>query len=69
VTPWPAGGVHLQARAVDGTPAEPATFKTTVLVWNLGDRIPIGPGRTLQAVCVRDDDADQAPVLVIEDLV
>jgi hypothetical protein len=24
--------------------------------------------RTLQVVCVRDDDADQAPVLVVEDL-
>jgi hypothetical protein len=37
---------------LDGMPAERATFKTTVLVWNPGDRIPIGPGRTLQVVPV-----------------
>jgi hypothetical protein len=52
---------------LDGTPADPPSFKTTVLVWNPGDRIPLGT-RTLQVVRVRDDDADQAPVLVVQDL-
>jgi hypothetical protein len=52
----------------DGTPAEPPSFEITVLSWSPGDRIPIKPGRTLQVVRVRDDDADQAPVLVVEDL-
>jgi hypothetical protein len=33
-----------------------------------GDRILIKPDRTLQVVRVRDDDTDQAPVLVVEDL-
>jgi hypothetical protein len=40
----------------DGTPADPPTFETTVLVWNPGDRIPLGPNRTLQVVRVRDSD-------------
>jgi hypothetical protein len=51
----------------DGMPAEPPSFKTTVLVMAAGDTIPLG-NRTLQVVRVRDDDADQAPVLVVEDL-
>jgi hypothetical protein len=52
---------------LDGTPAEPPSFKTTVLVWNPGDTIPLGPNRTLQVVRVRDEDADQPPVLVVAD--
>jgi hypothetical protein len=53
---------------LDGTPAEPSSFKTSVLVWNPGDTIPLGANRTLQVVRVRDDDADQAPVLVVQDV-
>jgi hypothetical protein len=41
---------------------------TTVLRWERGDRIPLGAKRTLQVVRVRDDDADQAPVLVVQDV-
>jgi hypothetical protein len=52
---------------LDGTPADPPSFKTTVLVWNPGDTIPLGPNRTLQVVRVRDEDADQPPVLVVAD--
>jgi hypothetical protein len=52
---------------LDGTPAGPPSFKTTVLVWNPGDTIPLGPNRTLQVVRVRDEDADQPPVLVVAD--
>jgi hypothetical protein len=37
-------------------------------VWNPGDRIPLGPGRTLQVIRVPDEDADQPPVLVVQDL-
>jgi hypothetical protein len=36
--------------------------------WDAGDTIPLGPGRMLRVVRLRDDDADQAPVLVLEDL-
>jgi hypothetical protein len=51
----------------DGTPADPPSFKTSVLVWNPGDTIPLGANRTLQVVRVRDEDADQPPVLVVAD--
>jgi hypothetical protein len=53
---------------LDGTPADPPSFKTTELRWKPGDTIPIGRHRTLQVVRVRDNDADQAPVLVVQDL-
>ncbi|MGH3081669.1 MAG: hypothetical protein ACRDNH_11125 [Gaiellaceae bacterium] len=52
----------------DGSPADPPTFRSTVLSWQQGDTIPLGAGRTLRVVGVRDDDADQPPVLVVEDL-
>ena len=52
---------------LDGTPADPPSFKTTVAVCQPGDPIHLG-GRTLQVVRVRDDDADQAPVLVVQDV-
>jgi hypothetical protein len=50
----------------DVTPADPPTLKTAVPDWRSGDTIPLG-GRTLRVLAVRDDDADQAPVLVVED--
>jgi hypothetical protein len=34
---------------MDGTPADPPSFKTTVLVWAPGDQIPLGT-KTLQVV-------------------
>jgi hypothetical protein len=52
---------------LDGSPADPPTFTTTVLVWQPGDPIHLG-GKTLQVVRVRDDDADQAPVLIVQDV-
>jgi hypothetical protein len=51
----------------DGTPAEPPTFRTAVPNWRAGDVIPLG-GRSLRVVEVRDDDADQAPTLVVEEV-
>jgi hypothetical protein len=51
----------------DGTPADPPTFRTAVPTWRRGDTIPLGR-RSLRVVDVRDDDADQAPVLVVEDV-
>jgi hypothetical protein len=50
----------------DGSPAEPPTFKTAVPNWQAGDAIPLGR-KTLRVVAVRDEDADQAPLLVVED--
>jgi hypothetical protein len=50
----------------DGAPADPPSFRTSVLTWRRGDTIPLGH-RTLQVVDVKDDDADQAPSLVVRD--
>jgi len=36
--------------------------------WSSGDTIPLGAGRTLRVVDVRDDEADQPPVLIVEDI-
>ena len=49
----------------DGSPADPPTLKSAVPDWHPGDTIPLGR-RTLRVVAIRDDDADQAPVLVVE---
>jgi hypothetical protein len=46
------------------TPADPPTFRTAVPNWRAGDVIPLG-GLSLRVVEVRDDDADQAPTLIV----
>jgi len=51
----------------NGQPVEPPMLKTAVPNWKAGDTIPLG-GRTLRVVGIKDDDADQAPVLVVEDM-
>lgn len=50
----------------NGSPVEPHIFKTAVPNWKAGDTIPL-PTRTLRVGAVKDDDADQAPRLVVED--
>jgi hypothetical protein len=52
----------------DGTPAEPPLFRTSVYRWSPGDVIPLTADRSLRVVRVKDEDADQPPVLVVEDL-
>jgi len=49
----------------DGAPADPPKLESAVPNWRAGDMIPLGP-RTLRVVDIRDDDADQPPVLVVE---
>jgi hypothetical protein len=39
-----------------------------VLVWKQGDTVPLGRDRTRRVLGVRDDYADQAPVLAVEDM-
>jgi hypothetical protein len=51
----------------DGTPADPPVLHTAVPNWQAGDTIPLGADSTLRVIAIRDDDADQAPVLVVED--
>jgi hypothetical protein len=52
----------------DGSPADPPTYRSTVLRWRQGETIPLGPDRTLRVLGVRDDDADQPPALVVEEV-
>jgi hypothetical protein len=37
----------------DGTPAEPASFRTSVYRWSPGDVIPLGASRSLRVLGVR----------------
>jgi hypothetical protein len=57
----------FRLETADGLPADPPTLKSAVPNWSLGDTIPLGR-RTLRVVHVRDDDADEPPVLVVEDV-
>jgi hypothetical protein len=59
-------GFLFRLETVDGVPAEPPTLATAVPNWRAGDTIPLGR-RTLRVVGIRDDDADQPPVLIVED--
>ena len=52
----------------DGQPADPPRYRCSTLSWRQGDTIPLTPDRTLRVLGVRDDDADQPPALVVEDL-
>lgn len=56
----------FRLETADGSPAEPSTLNTAVPNWREGDTIPLGR-RSLRVVGTRDDDADQPPVLVVED--
>ncbi|MGN6431610.1 MAG: hypothetical protein ACTHNB_12910 [Gaiellaceae bacterium] len=52
----------------DGVPAEPPTLTSAMPNWSSGDTIPFGAAKTLRVVDVRDDEAEQPPVLVVEDM-
>src|SRR6266487_3469047 len=55
----------FRLETADGVPAEPATLTSVVPNWRPGDTIPLGH-RTLRVVAIRNGDADQPPVLVVE---
>jgi hypothetical protein len=59
---------HFRLQWTDGTPADPPTYRSSVLRWAQGDQIPLNPERTLRVFGVPHDDADKPPVLVVEDL-
>ena len=61
-------GFLFRLETTDGTPAEPSTMRFAVPNWRAGDTIPLGEGRMLCVVSIRDDDAEQPPVLVVEDV-
>jgi hypothetical protein len=58
----------FRLETIDGTPAEPSTLSSAVPNWRAGDTIPLGAHRTLRVVDLRDDDADQPPVPIVEDV-
>ena len=60
-------GFLFKLETVEGEPAEPPTLSAAVPDWKPGHTIHLG-SRTLRVVGVRDDDAEQAPVLVVEDM-
>jgi hypothetical protein len=54
----------------DGTAADPPEHHTAVPNWNVGDTIPVRPGKTLRVTKTRLDegtDGDPVPTLVVED--
>ena len=57
----------FRLEAVDGTQVESASITIAVPNMRAGDSIPPGH-KTLRVVRIRDDDADQPPVHVVEDL-
>jgi hypothetical protein len=59
-------GFLFKLERADGTPTEPSSFSSAVPNWAPGETIHFGH-RTVCVVEVRDGDADQPPVLVIED--
>jgi hypothetical protein len=61
-------GFTFKLEHEDGTPADPSTFHTVVPTWQPGDTIPLGAGRALRVIAVRDNDADQPPALIVEDV-
>jgi hypothetical protein len=56
----------FRLETADGAAADPARFETGVPNWRAGDVIPLGR-KTLRVIDKRDDDADQPPVLVVEE--
>ena len=59
---------HFRLQRTDGTPADPPAYRSSTLNWRQGDTIPLTAERTLRVLGVRDDDADQPPALVVEDM-
>jgi hypothetical protein len=59
-------GFLFRLETPEGAPADPPTLTSGVRNWKAGDTIPLGR-RMLRVVTVRDDDADQLPVLIVEE--
>jgi hypothetical protein len=59
---------RFRLELTNGEPADPPTYRSSVLTWRQGDKIPLNADRTLRVLGVRDDDADKPPVLVVEDM-
>ena len=63
----PAGSSLSECASVASrAPAEPPTLSAAVPNWKAGDTIHL-EHRTVRVVGKRDDEADQPPVLIVED--
>ena len=60
-------GFLFRLETLEGEPAEPSELSSAVPNWRPGDTIHLGR-RTLRVLGVRDDDPEQSPVLVVEDV-
>jgi hypothetical protein len=60
-------GFHFSPTTANGTTADPPTLSTAVPNWTIGSMIYLG-GRTLRVIGRRDDEADQPPALIVEDV-
>jgi hypothetical protein len=59
-------GFLFRLETSDGAPADPPSFSAAVPDWPVGSSIYFGR-RTLRVIGKRDDEADQPPVLIVED--
>jgi len=59
-------GFLFKLETLEGEPAEPSELSAARPDWRPGDTIHFGQ-RTLLVVGVRDNEAEQPPVLVVED--
>ena len=57
----------FRLETTDGAQADPPRLESAVPNWRAGDTIPLG-ARTLRVLDVRYDEADEASVLVVEDM-
>jgi hypothetical protein len=59
-------GFLFRLETAEGAAANPPRLESIVPNWKPGDCIYLGH-RTLRVVGTRDDDADQPPVLIVEE--
>jgi hypothetical protein len=59
-------GFLFRLEAADGAPVDPSTLRAAVPAWPDGSMISLG-GRTLRVIGRRNEEADQPPVLVVEE--
>ena len=60
-------GFLFRLETVEGEPADPPTLSAAVPDWKPGHTIHFGH-KTLVVVGKRDDDGDQPPVLIVEEV-
>jgi hypothetical protein len=60
-------GFIFRLERLDGSPADPPTFEASRPDWPVGTEV-ITRERRLRVIGQREDDADQPPVLVVEDV-